>query len=162
MSQLQQGAWPLNAKEAPACLEDRRGAPRSQSGSLVYLQSAHLQVEQFEEIRTLNNHSQSGFYFITERMSYFPGMQLHVIPAVNSLNLEFVGEVVRVEPLPAGEYGVAVKLLRIRNLTGNSRTTVRSAFQSLSRLLAEPSSAHDQPGFGNGLSDEVASESGGL
>lgn len=144
MSELQHRVWPLNANGAPACLGDRRGAPRSQSGSLVYLQPAQLEGDQFEEIRTLNNHSHSGFYFITERVSYFQGMQLHVIPAVTSLNLEFVGEVVRVEPLPAGEYGVAVKLLRIRNLTGDRRTAVRSAFQSLSRLLTEPSSAHDQ------------------
>ncbi len=130
--------------EAPTCLEERRGDTRSPCGSLVYLQSAPSQGEQFEEIRTLNNHSHSGFYFITERISYFPGMQLYVIPAVNSVSREFLGEVVRVEPLPAGEYGVAVKLLRLLNFTGDSRTAVRSTFQSLIRLSAEPSSASAQ------------------
>jgi hypothetical protein len=130
--------------EAPTCLEERRGDSRSPCGSLVYLQSAPSQGEQFEEIRTLNNYSHSGFYFITERTSYFSGMQLHVIPAVSSVNCEFVGEVVRVEELPAGEYGVAVKLLRLLSLTGDSRTAVRSTFQSLIRLSAEPGSANDQ------------------
>jgi hypothetical protein len=134
--------------EASTCVGERRGVPRSHRGNLVYVQSAPSQGEPFEEIRTLSNHSHSGFYFITERTSYFPGMQLHVIPAVSSLNLEFMGEVVRVEPLPAGEYGVGVKLLRIRNLTGDSLTAVRSAFQSLSRLSAEPGSASDQTGIG--------------
>ena len=144
MSEREHGFQPVSTKESPACLEDRRGAARSQHGSLVYLQSAHLQGEQFEEIRTLHDHSQSGFYFITERTSYIPGMQLHVIPAVTSVNLEFVGEVVRVESLPAGEYGVAVKFLRTRDLTGNNRTAVRSAFQSLTRTLAENETATDQ------------------
>jgi hypothetical protein len=134
----------LKTTEARTYQEDRRGAPRSQSGSLVYLQSAHLEGEQFEEIRTLNNHSSNGFYFVTDRMSYFPGMQLHAIPAATSSSLEFVGEVVRVEALPAGEYGVAVKLLRVRNATGESHTAVRSVFGSLSRLLAEPGSANEQ------------------
>jgi hypothetical protein len=129
--------------EAPTRLQERRGAMRSELGSLVYLQSAASQGEQFEEIRTLSNHSPNGCYFVTERTSYFPGMQLHVIPAVASRNLEFLAEVVRVEPLPAGEYGVAVKLLRIRNPRGDSRTAVRSAFRSLTRLSAEPSSASD-------------------
>jgi hypothetical protein len=125
-------------------LEDRRGALRSQHGSLVYLQSAHLQGEQFEEIRTLRDHSESGFYFVTERTSYIPGMQLHVIPAVTSVNIEFVGEVVRVEALAAGEYGVAVKLLRTRDLTGNNHTAVRSAFQSLIGPLAETGTSTDR------------------
>jgi hypothetical protein len=144
MNEVQDRARPLNTGGARACVEDRRGAPRSQRGRLVYLQSASLDGEQFEEIRTLHDHSESGFYFITERTSYYPGLQLHVIPAVTSLNLEFVSEVVRVEALPAGEYGVAVKLLRIRSLTGNSRTAVRSAFQSLIRPLAETGSSNDQ------------------
>jgi hypothetical protein len=144
MSELQDESRPLKTKEALACQEDRREAPRSQRGNLVYLQSAHSQGEEFEEIRTLHNHSESGFYFITERTSYVPGMQLHVIPAVTSLNLEFVGEVVRVEPLPAGEYGIAVKLLRRRDLTGGDRTAVRLAFQSLIRPLAETDSSNEQ------------------
>jgi hypothetical protein len=71
-------------------------------------------------------------------------MQLHVIPAVTSVNIEFVGEVVRVEALPAGEYGVAVKLLRTRDLAGNNRTAVRSAFQSLIRPLAETATPTDR------------------
>jgi hypothetical protein len=144
MSELQHETGSQNTSEAPAYPGERRGAPRSRSGSLVYLQSAHLQGEQFEEIRTLNNHSRNGFYFVTDRMSYFPGMQLHVMPAVSSVNLEFVGEVVRVEPLAADEYGVAVKLLRVRNVGDESRTAVRSVFGSLRRLLAEPSSANEQ------------------
>jgi len=140
MSGLQHSE-PLNTREAPTCLKDRRGTRRSQRANLVYLQSAPSQGEQFEEIRTLHDHSESGFYFITERTSYFLGMQLHAIPAVTSVNFEFVGEVVRVEALPGGEYGVAVKLLRTRDLTANNRTAVRSAFQSLIRPLAETESS---------------------
>ena len=48
--------------------------------------------------------SRSGFYFTTERNSYQVGVQLHVIPAFGCLNLEYLGEVVRVEDLPFGEF----------------------------------------------------------
>ena len=144
MSELQQETWSLNTKEASTCAQDRRGAPRSQNGGLVYLRSIPPRDEQFEEIRTLNNRSDSGFYFVTDRMSYIPGTQLHVIPAVSSLNLEFVGEVVRVQSLPAGDYGVAVKVLRVSDVAVDSRTAVRSVFGSLSRLLAEPCNTNEE------------------
>ena len=60
----------------------------------------------------MRDYSHGGFYFVTSLHCYFAGMQLNVIPSFGSLNLEFVAEVVRVEPKPNMAYGVGVKLLR--------------------------------------------------
>ena len=139
MPELREKAHPLRTKETSACQVDRRREPRTRIARPVYVQPADLAGEQFEEVRTMNNFSRDGLYFITERGSYCPGMQLHVIPAFGCLNLEYVGEVVRVEQLPAGEYGVAVWLLRIRSLAVNARTAAMSAFQSFAMTERTPS-----------------------
>ena len=81
--------------------------------------------------------SRSGFYFITERASYEPGARLHVVPAFGCLNLEYLGEVVRVEKLPAGEFGVAVRLLRVENMVANNRSNTMAAFEAFSRADQE-------------------------
>lgn len=46
---------------------------------------------------------------------YRVGMQLNVIPSFGSLNIEYVAEVVRVEPKPKMAYGVGVKLMHVHN-----------------------------------------------
>jgi hypothetical protein len=56
---------------------------------------------------------------------------LHVVPAFGCLNLEYLGEVVRVERLPFGEFGVAVRLLRVENMVANKRSTTMAAFEAL-------------------------------
>ena len=82
--------------------------------------------------------SRSGFYFTTERASYQPGNRLHVVPAFGCLNLEYLGEVVRVEQLPFGEYGVAVRLLRVENMRAADRSATLSAFEAFSRVDSAP------------------------
>jgi hypothetical protein len=57
-----------------------------------------------------------GFYFITARFEcYRDRMKLYVIPAWGCFNFDYFGEVVRIEPLPFGEYGIAVELIRAGN-----------------------------------------------
>jgi hypothetical protein len=82
--------------------------------------------------------SRSGFYFTTERASYQPGIQLHVVPAFGCLNLEYLGEVVRVEQLSSGEFGVAVRLLRVENLVASSRSTTMAAFEAFALADSTP------------------------
>jgi len=108
----------------------KRREPRTYLARPVYVRSADPENEQFEEVRTMRDFSAGGLYFFTERASYFVGMQLHVIPAFSALNLEYLAEVVRVERAPAGEFGVAVRLLRVRNDAAAPRTAAKSAFQS--------------------------------
>jgi len=82
--------------------------------------------------------SRSGFYFITDRDSYQPGIQLHAVPAFGCLNLEYLGEVVRVEQLPFGEFGVAVRLLRVEKMAASAPSTTMAAFEALAMADSSP------------------------
>jgi hypothetical protein len=123
----------------PSERSERRREPRVQVDRLVYVQPADAQRGHFEEVRSMRDLSRSGFYFTTERNCYELGNKLHVIPAFGCLNLEYLGEVVRVETLPDGEFGVAVRLIRVQNMAGANRSNALSAFEAFS--LAD-SSAH--------------------
>jgi hypothetical protein len=124
----------MNRESQPGQPERRRSA-RIRDARPVYVRSAEHGIEPFEEVRTMDNFSEGGFYFITHR-DYRPGMQLQAIPEFGCFNFEYVGEVVRVEALACGESGVAVRLLRIRSLplasgpvsreTCNSHTSIPS------------------------------------
>ncbi len=124
--------------------KERRREPRAQVARLVYVEPADQRGERFEEVRMMRDLSRNGFYFVTEKSSYWPGMQVHAIPAFGCFNLEYLGEVVRVEPLPAGEFGVAVRLLRVRDPIANPRTVARSIFHSFARVDAPPRATHNQ------------------
>ncbi len=110
--------------------KDRRSEPRAQSARPVYVESADPRGEQFEEVRTTRDLSRWGLYFVTEKSSYWAGMQVHVIPAFGCFNLEYEAEVVRVEPLGVDEFGIAVRLICIRDSKADLQTASRTAFQS--------------------------------
>lgn len=122
---------------------ERRREPRSQVDRLVYVQPAEQGQGHFEEVRSMRDLSRSGFYFTTERNCYAVGNQLHVIPAFGCLNLEYLGEVVRVENLPEGEIGVAVRLIRVQNMAGANRSSALSAFEAFT--MADGSGNVDSP-----------------
>jgi hypothetical protein len=117
--------------------EDRRREPRTRSAHPVYVRSADPNGQQFEEVRTMRDFSREGLYFLTEQSCYITGMQLLVIPAIGTLNLEYVAEVVRVERSSTGEYGVALLLLRVKDAMGEPQSAARSAFESFA-LAAAP------------------------
>jgi hypothetical protein len=124
--------------EAPSDCLDRRREPRVQVDRLVYVQPASSDIGHFEEVRSMRDLSRSGFYFTTERDSYRPGIQLHVVPAFGCLNLEYLGEVVRVEQLPFGEFGVAVRLIRVEKMVAASRSNTMETFEALARADNTP------------------------
>ena len=96
-------------KEASAYSMERRAERRREVRSTVerpvYVQQADFQGVQFEEVQTMSNHSYDGLYFKTESEAYARGMMLNVVPSFGNLNLEFVGEVVRIESLPGRKKG---------------------------------------------------------
>ena len=131
MNELQQRIFSKDAQESLAGQPDRRREPRTRSARPVYVRPADPSDARFEEVRTMTDFSRTGIYFITARIeSYRKGMQLYVIPAFGCFNFEFLGEVVRIESLPFGEYGIAVQLIRIVNPVVNHSTVAMSAFQS--------------------------------
>jgi hypothetical protein len=94
---------------------------------------------EFEEVRTMTDFSRTGIYFVTARIeAYHKGMMLYVIPAFGCFNFEYLGEVVRIEHLTHGEYGIAVRLIRIGNPVLNASTVAKSAFRSFSRVAPIP------------------------
>ena len=130
MNELQKRIFSLNEETEPTRSSDRRREPRVREERLVHVQPAEPGSKPFEEVRTMKDFSRNGVYFITDRASYRTGDHLHVVPAFGGLNLEYFGEVVRVEPLPFGEYGIAVRLLGVKNLVADARTVVMAAFES--------------------------------
>jgi hypothetical protein len=126
-------------KEGALALQaERRREARVQMARPVYVQPADPRDQHFEEVLTMKDYSRGGFYFISEREAYYQGMKLYVIPAFGCLNLEYIGEVLRVEPLPTGGQGVAVQLLRIRDLMGKACTPTMSAYQSFAMAARTP------------------------
>jgi len=93
----------------------------------------------------MTDFSRIGLYFITARIeSYREGMQLYVIPAFGCFNFEYLAEVVRVKQLPFGEYGIAVRLIRIGNPIVDASTVAKSAFQSFAHVGQSPESMSRQ------------------
>jgi hypothetical protein len=136
---LEQRMFAQNREEdAPSDGFERRREPRVQVDRLVYVQATDSKHGQFEEVRNMRDLSRSGFYFTTERDFYQTGVQLHVIPAFGCLNLEYLGEVVRVEKLSNGEFGVAVRLLRVENMAATKRSSALSAFEAFSIADSSP------------------------
>ena len=144
MNELQQRIFSTGTRDTLGAQADRRREPRTRIDRPVYVQPASLSGPRFEEVRTMRDFSRSGFYFITQKGFYREGMQLYVIPAFSCLNSEYVGEVVRIDRLPFGDYGIAVRLLRMGNAVVNARTNARSVFQSFALVGDNPSTSPAQ------------------
>jgi PilZ domain-containing protein len=138
VNELQQRIFSHKEEEAQQDRSDRRREPRVLVDRLVYVQLADSGDSYFEEVRSMRDLSRNGFYFVTERASYRPGIQLHVVPAFGCLNLEYLGEVVRVEQLPFGEFGVAVRLVRVEKMVASARSTTMAAFEALAMADSSP------------------------
>ena len=116
--------------------KERRREPRAQIARPVYVETTGPYNDRFEELRTTRDLSRWGFYFVTEKGWYRPGMSVNAIPAFGFINCEYDGEVVRVEQLSPGEFGVAIRLLCVRDPIGASNTFTRSIFDSFARADA--------------------------
>jgi hypothetical protein len=81
--------------------------------------------QDFDEVMGTVNAHREGLYFITELNVYKKGLRLFVSmpysPHTPGEN-EFIGEVVRVENLPDGKFGVAVHLIQPFGLKSYSDT----------------------------------------
>jgi len=76
--------------------------------------------DHFEDLITSINASKEGIYFHSRRPGYYKGMRVFVTFPYSSghdpMNCDYVAEVVRVETLPNGKFGVAVDLKMTMNL----------------------------------------------
>lgn len=99
----------------PQARPERRRERRQKGPRQVWIQGTDVHGKAIEEIQIMQDYSHGGFFFVSSLHCYYVGMRLHVIPSFGSLNLEFVAEVVRVEPKPRMAYGVGVKLLHAKD-----------------------------------------------
>jgi hypothetical protein len=80
--------------------------------------------DHFEDLPVSVNASKEGIYFTSRRKSYYKGMRVFVTFPFSSphdpMNCEYVAEVVRVEELPNGKFGVAVSLKMSMDYSGSA------------------------------------------
>ena len=106
------GNHEAEAAEKPS---DRRKLPRRNVFRPIRVRPSFPGQHDFDEVLGTVNAHREGLYFITELSTYKKGLRLFVTipysPHAIGEN-EFIGEVVRVETLPDGKFGVAVHLVQ--------------------------------------------------
>src|SRR3979490_1608869 len=110
--------------EAPAKLyPDKRVSRRAKIARPVRVRPSDPRDDHFEDLPVSVNASKEGIYFTSRRKSCYRGMRVFVPFPFSSphdpMNCEYVAEVVRVEELPNGKFGVAVHLMMSMNYSGS-------------------------------------------
>jgi hypothetical protein len=95
--------------------EERRKSRRIRIGQPLLARPSDPKDAYFEDRSTTKNVSREGIYFTTRISRYTEGMRLFVVAPHHTprdpQDREYLGQVVRVDPLPDGEWGVGVQLL---------------------------------------------------
>lgn len=94
---------------------DKRKSRRAKIAKPMRVRPSEPRDEHFEDLPVSINASKEGIYFHSRRSSYYKGMRVFVTfpfsSAHDPMNCEYVAEVVRVETLPNGKFGIALRLL---------------------------------------------------
>ena len=97
-------------------MNERRQAQRQELSEPVLICPCDSECP--EEVCTTLNVSRNGLYFATTTGHYFPGMNVIVTPNFHpedSIQREYMGDVVRIERLEEGKWGVAIRILMLYN-----------------------------------------------
>jgi hypothetical protein len=98
---------------------DKRVSRRAKIARPVRVRPSDPRDEHFEDQPVSVNASKEGIYFTSRQKSYYKGMRVFVTFPFSSphdpMNCEYVAEVMRVEELPKGKFGVAVNLKMTMN-----------------------------------------------
>ena len=95
--------------------QERRRSRRIRIGQPLKVSPSDPHDAHFEETATTKNVSRDGIYFLSKNQTYREGMRLFVtlpyhFPSAPH-DLEYLGQVARIENLPDGNRGIAVQLL---------------------------------------------------
>jgi hypothetical protein len=108
----------LSAEEKPGSQAggaERRRLPRRKTFRPIRVRPSFPGQHDFDEVLGTVNAHREGLFFITELNTYKKGLRLFVTvpysPHAPGEN-DYIGEVVRVETLPDGKFGVAVHLIQ--------------------------------------------------
>ena len=116
----------VRAKVAPlpSAADERRRKRRAKIAQPLRVRPSEPIDGQFDDVHATLNVCRHGLYFATTRNIYRKHMRLFVTfpyhEHENAINLEYIGEVVRVDRLPDGTFGVAVHLQTTINLQAQS------------------------------------------
>jgi hypothetical protein len=101
----------------------KRRSRRAKIAKPLRVRPSEPRDEHFEDLPVSINASKEGIYFHTRRPNYYKGMRLFItFPFASShdpMNCEYVAEVVRVENLANGRFGIAVHLKLTMNYSGS-------------------------------------------
>ena len=101
---------------------ERRGSRRCKITQLMHIRPSDPEKEPFDDIRGSLSVSRSGVFFQSSEEKYEIGMRLFVtMPYTqdpSSMSHEYLGEVVRRDPLPNGLFGIGFKILMEMGLQG--------------------------------------------
>ena len=94
---------------------ERRRSRRIKIGQPLKIRPSDPKDTPFDDINVTTNVSRDGIYFVSHITTYAEGMRLYVavphhLPR-NEQDKEYLGQVVRVDALLEGRFGVAVQLL---------------------------------------------------
>jgi hypothetical protein len=103
------------APKQASARSERRGHRRCKITQLMRIRPSDPSRAHFEDLRGSVSVSRSGAYFQSSEPGYQVGLRLFVtMPYSNqptAINREYLAEVVRIESLPTGLFGVGIKML---------------------------------------------------
>jgi hypothetical protein len=106
---------------------EKRGKGRLNLGCFIRVRPSVPGSKSVSEVLKTLNVSRNGLYFGTISNFYFKGMRLFVTYPYSStagaLNRDYVAEVMRVDQLTNGHYGVAIRLLSTLHLEMNTKSS---------------------------------------
>ena len=104
--------------------KEQRRSRRAKIAKPLRVRPSEPRDEHFEDKPISVNASKEGIYFHTRRSGYYKGMRVFVTfpftSAHDPMNCEYVAEVVRVETLANGRFGVALHLKMTMNYSSSA------------------------------------------
>jgi hypothetical protein len=95
--------------------QDKRRSRRIRIGQPMRIRASDPKDTNVQEVNVTKNVARDGIYFVSALEAYYEGMRLYVtVPhhmPRDPQDREYLGQVVRVEKLHAGQSGVAVQFL---------------------------------------------------
>jgi hypothetical protein len=123
---------------------EQRRWPRVRLSFLLRARPSQQIIEPFDEVLVSLNSCRNGCYFTTDSARYKKYMRLFIMfpysDVLGAINRDYLGEVLRVEHLEDGRWGVAVSLLTSISLTiqDHSPTSVSGIGTRLGRIALAP------------------------
>jgi hypothetical protein len=104
---------------------EKRRSRRAKITRTLRVRPSEPKDEHFEDLPVSINASREGILFRTRQATYYPGMRVFVTFPYSTphdpMNCEYVAQVVRVDKLPNGRFGVAVSLLMTVNYSASQQ-----------------------------------------